>query len=396
MSEMTKQKIHITGGTGFIGKQLIRSLSKRSDCDIVMLTRDSSVIEPWLNEACAGRVRCCSLASVDSLVACIDNSDCDAIVIHLAAQMDFYPQPSHLQTMEQVNVCGTENLLRAARKCGVKRFVYCSSTEAMGPSRPDGTPSDEDDPCRPSYAYGRTKLAAEQAIQRLCAPKTENDDGEEEEKGGSMHCVTLRLSGVYGPDDRFTIFELIEMINAGWMFFVPGSGNARLMYTHVDDAVAAIELAAIDAHRGGGGDDDDTPRYEVYNVCPDEALSYGQWIGVLCRLLGRAQPHFSLPLPLCASVIRALAPLMNLARRRTFMWQPYTIYRMGEHRCYSNRRAREQLGFAPKYNIECGLESTVAHLIANGHIVKHRVSPLLVATVAVALILLFVFRLCTS
>jgi len=143
------------------------------------------------------------------------------VVIHLAAVMDFYPHD--VATLYKTNVEGTRNLLTAFARSREGRtpgtFIYISTTETLGGvAKP---PGDEQTELRPVYEYGKSKVMAEMLVQ------------EEAPRLGVVPII-LRPTGVLGPGDFFTIFELMEMINSGLLCFIPGSGQAELMYTHVD------------------------------------------------------------------------------------------------------------------------------------------------------------------
>ncbi|MEZ0212125.1 MAG: NAD-dependent epimerase/dehydratase family protein [Xanthobacteraceae bacterium] len=135
----------------------------------------------------------------------------------------------------QANVVGTANVLEVARSCRMRRFVFCSSTSAYGPtSEPDaGTPGlPEDAPLRPSSVYGTTKVAGEQLLA-----------GYRQQHG--LDAVAVRLCWVYGPG-RTTdcvIRTLIEDAQAGRPSRLPFGYGFPRQFIHVDDAVDALLLA---------------------------------------------------------------------------------------------------------------------------------------------------------
>eukprot|EP01113_Clastostelium_recurvatum_P047372 TRINITY_DN8436_c0_g1_i4.p2 TRINITY_DN8436_c0_g1~~TRINITY_DN8436_c0_g1_i4.p2 ORF type:complete len:184 (+),score=35.24 TRINITY_DN8436_c0_g1_i4:520-1071(+) len=143
-------------------------------------------------------------------------------------------------------------------------------------------------------------------------------------EGTSTSYTILRPTGIYGPGDDFAIFELMNMVNQGFFFFIPGKGNAMLMFTHVEDVSQGITKAVIDPHHLAANN--------TYNICPNDPLPYSGWICTLNSLFGRVQPFISLPMPVVKLVTLILSPVMNIGKRRIFMYNTKTVERMSYHR----------------------------------------------------------------
>lgn len=305
--------------------------------------------------------------------AAVRNAD---IVVHLAAEMDFFPHSrADEERMRRVNVGGTQQVMEACMAEGVRRFIYCSSTEAVGPTARTGEKARESHSASPTSKYGESKLDAEEACLQY----------------GRLHpqldILILRLTGVFGPRDSFSIFELINNINYGWLFFIPGDGQALLMYTHVEDVCRGIQCAIDKRPPDSQQTSQESPR--IYNICPDEALTYQRWIEVLCELLGRAKPRLFLPFPLVKAVTAIAAPIMNYGKQRTFMWQAETIDRMAEHRNYDNSLAKRELGFKPRHSIESGLADVVRYNFSHRAIQRYFLAPS--ALIGLAAVTLFFY-----
>ncbi len=161
-------------------------------------------------------------ASVDAAV-----SGTDAI-IHCAGLV----KARNEAELSRVNVDGTRNLIEAAKKHGVKRFVLVSSLEASGPSR-DGKPVAVDQE-RPCTAYGRSKLAGEKAAL------AEKD---------SVRVVVLRPGAIYGPRD-VEILEAFKSVKRGLMPTIAG-GRALGSFVWGPDCAAAC-IRALEADVASG------------------------------------------------------------------------------------------------------------------------------------------------
>ena len=103
--------------------------------------------------------------------------------------------------------------------------------------------------------------------------------------------------------------------------------------------------------------------------------------------LGRIQPFMKLPLAVVQITIALIGPIMNIGKSRVFMYHKNTVERMGEDRHFSNKKAKTELGFQPKYSIEDGLTHTVQWNFDHGGLVKQSIS--IVGWIVIALFLCF-------
>jgi len=153
---MPQPLIALTGGTGFIGRYLVRGLSQRG-YRLRVLLRRPSVLPP----ECAGAV-VGDLARPQNMAAALAGADA---VIHsagVAHGMSGLPEDDH----RALNTQATIGLARAAQRAGVRRFVFLSSIRAQSGPTAAGVLT-EDLPPRPTDAYGRSKLAAERGLAEL-------------------------------------------------------------------------------------------------------------------------------------------------------------------------------------------------------------------------------------
>src|SRR3954463_11748354 len=138
-------RVLVTGGAGFIGTHSVRVLRERGHEAVV------------LDDLSHGRRESvvCELR-VQDVRAPLDLSGFDA-VLHLAAQMDVRRSVADPVFDASVNVLGTVNVLEAARRAGVRRFVFASSGGAVYGEQ-ETFPAREDHPRRPASPYGVSKL----------------------------------------------------------------------------------------------------------------------------------------------------------------------------------------------------------------------------------------------
>lgn len=227
-------KTLVTGGAGFIGSHLVDSL----------LAEGSEVI--ILDNLSTGRLNNLAhlkgnpklhfyhqdIAEGETIVKYFEGVDW---VFHIAALADIVPSIQKPMAYYRSNVTGTVNVLEAARKCGVKRFVYVASSSCYG--IPDKYPTPETAEIRPQYPYALTKNLGEQCVLHW----------------GQVYklpVVALRFFNVYGPRSRtsgtygavFGVF-LSQKLH-GEPFTVVGDGKQTRDFTFVADVVDALITAA--------------------------------------------------------------------------------------------------------------------------------------------------------
>ena len=151
-------KIAVTGATGFIGSHLVEALVGRGH-EVTCLARS-----PEKTSELSGLPLRFVYGSLDEPRALAGLVDDQEAVLHVAG----LTKAPNLQEYVRVNVAGTENLLCAIRGNGahLRRFLFFSSAEAMGPS-PGGLPLTEEADPRPFSAYGKSKIMAEKCLDSL-------------------------------------------------------------------------------------------------------------------------------------------------------------------------------------------------------------------------------------
>lgn len=254
-------RILVTGGTGFVGSQLVAALVRRGDTVRVLRRKSSSLValEGLPVEHCLGDIL--DPAAVRAAVA-----GCD-VVFHVAALASYWR--ARRDDVYRVNVEGTRVVMEACLQAGVPRVVHTSSVAAIG-IRPDRQPADEDTPfdtLSTTFAYADSKHRAEAEVQRAVA------------KG--LDAVIVNPAVVIGAGDHYLISgSIVIEMNRGR---VPGNPPGGMCVVDVD-AVVQGHLAA--AERGRTGE-----RY----ILGGENLSHRQVAEIVAEVVGRRAPALDLP-----------------------------------------------------------------------------------------------------
>jgi UDP-glucuronate 4-epimerase len=227
--------ILVTGGAGFIGSHLVEKLLSLGHA-VSVLDDFNEFYDPLIKrDNLSAVVRNIQIHEVD-----LRNSDrvktvllqgrYDAVV-HLAARAGVRPSIAEPRLYLDTNITGTFNLLDAAHKTGVKRFVFGSSSSVYGLCRQ--VPFREDQCLLQTISpYAATKLAGE----HLCSNYAHLHQ---------MRVVCLRFFTVYGPRQRpdLAIHDFTKRIFAGQPIRQFGDGSTARDYTYVTDIVDGITAA---------------------------------------------------------------------------------------------------------------------------------------------------------
>jgi dihydroflavonol-4-reductase len=320
-------KVFVTGGTGFIGGEVVRQLRARGD-EVACLVRTPEKATKLSELGCdlvSG-----DLSDGETLRKGMEG--CDGLV-HAAAMYEIgIPQKQH-PAMYEANVRGSERVLRAALEAKVAKVVYVSTVGIFGNTHGNVVDESYEHPGKEftSY-YEETKLEGHRIAKRMV---TEED----------LPGVIVQPGGVYGPGDTSQIADLLEEFFAGRLFMLPFP-DLGICLTHVDDIATGI-LLALD--RGTVG--------ETY-VISGPATTMREAIETMASLSGRKAPKRALPTPL----MKALTPIGPVVGK--LMGQPPNLRELissadGVTFWASYEKASRELGYSPR-GMEVGMRDTLA------------------------------------
>ena len=315
----------VTGGAGFIGSHV---------CEHLLQSGHAVWAFDDLNDFYDPRLKQANLRHIQALARPFefvhgDLTDRRAVeelfgsvkfdqVIHLAARAGVRPSLQEPALYQRVNVEGTVNLLEAARRRGVRKFILASSSSVYGVNAK--VPFSESDPIfRAISPYAASKLACESL-------------GHVYHHVYGLDVVMLRFFTVYGPRQRpdLAIHKFARLITAGKPIPVFGDGSTARDYTYITDTLEGI-MACTRQEFG----------YEVFNLGESQTVTLSRLIELLESALGK----------------QAIVDRQPL--------QPGDV----PVTCADVAKARERLGYNPRVKIEQGIPLFIdwfraAHLAA--------------------------------
>ena len=325
--------IAVTGATGFLGSALVTELVQRKQ-SVCILARDSNKARQLFGDVVTivpGAIT--DLASVQQAI------DGAQTVYHLAGCLYHPSIPAELY--QRTHVEGTHVLLKACQgQARLRRVVHISTTGVYGVT--GETPAAEDAPFAPTNPYEASKLAAEQ-MALACAA----------EQG--LPVTVIRPGLVYGPGDLH-LLGFFRAIHKG-LFRVIAGGEALLHPVYIDDLVAALLLSAEQPQAPG----------RAYNIAGRLPVSVRKLAAAIAQTLDRRLPAGSIPLWLAnlASDVFAILPGMKgehapLTRSRVLF--------LTNSRVYDISRAKAELGYVPRIELEEGLGMAAAWYCKHGYL----------------------------
>ncbi len=327
------EKILITGASGFVGSHLVEEALRR-DIEVYAGIRKTSSREYLKDE----RIRFVELDFEDkkSLADMLKKHRFDYIIQNAGVV-----SARKLEDYWRVNFEYLKNLVEAIYDAGVmpEKFIFISSAAAFGPARSDDL-SDfltEDDEPKPINTYGKSKLAAEQYLQQL----------------HDFPYITFRPTGIYGPREK-EIYIFFKMLNKHIEGLI-GFRRQHLSFVYVKDLTKVV----LDAVMSGITE-------QSYFISDGKYYAQEDLGKAGKRILQKWAFRIRIPV----TIVKAIAWFMEQlgkgdGKYPTLNLEKVRIIESLNWKC-DIEPLREDLNFQPRYDLEEGLEETIAWYKENG------------------------------
>ena len=251
--------IAITGATGFVGSEVVKQ-ARADGHPVRAIVRDPQRAQ-WLTDEYGAELFHGNVLYGPSLEGSMTGVHC---VIHLVGIINEWRE----STFQRVHVEATVNVLEAAKKAGVKRYIHMSAlgTRANARSR-----------------YHQTKWGAEEAVRK-----------------SGLAWTIFRPSMIYGPHD-ISINVLAKLLRRSPFMPVFGSGNAKIQPVSIENVAKAF-VAAIKNDETIG---------RTYDLCGPEAFTWNELYDKLMKLQGIRRVKLHLPLPIAMAEAAVLEKLLS-------------------------------------------------------------------------------------
>ncbi|MFQ5441015.1 MAG: NAD-dependent epimerase/dehydratase family protein [Nitrosopumilaceae archaeon] len=256
-------KILVTGGAGFIGRYIADFLSKNHEITIYDNLSNSSEknIEPLIEKGVnftQGNI----LDYEELQKSCIGFD----LVIHLAAKSDVVDSIINPEITNEVNIVGTENVIKCCVENKIKKLIFASSSAVYENST---VPIQENAKTNPLSPYGKSKLVAENKIKEIS-------------KLNEIDAISLRMFNVFGKgqNDQYygVVSKFIENISQNKSIQINGDGEQTRDFISILDVVEAFNCA-IKNIQGKRGD--------VFNIGTGESITINELVKMILKTIDK-------------------------------------------------------------------------------------------------------------
>ena len=321
------QPVFITGGSGFIGQELVRHMESKK-IPMHLLLRSGHTIETTLPTT---KVFQGDILDQSSLLKAMQG--CGS-VIHLASFVDIWSKnPSQFY---EVNVEGTMNVCSVALECGIRRLLQVSTAGILGTSPDDGSLNDEDSYRKNRFMnhYESSKFMGEERSMRFLQ--------------SGLDVVIVYPPRVFGhgqmcKSNGYT--TVIDQYRKGKLRFIPGTGNECGNYVFIDDLIMGILLALEKGMPGR--------RY----IIGGHNVSFRDFFRAVARVTGKEYSMIPIPSILMMAFARISMGLSFFFGSRPVLTPAY-VARFRKSYRLSIARAQRELGYFPS-PLDEGIKKTI-------------------------------------
>jgi nucleoside-diphosphate-sugar epimerase len=308
-------KILVTGAAGDIGSRLIPALLKKGHQVRALVRRPSEQAKKL--EKAGVEIKLGDITKIEELTGICQGID---VVFHLAAVL-WVKEPA--KEIIPINYGGTRNIAQVCSAERIKQFIFPSIALSIGPhQRLTAELPPSEGTGKTTSLHGEAKRLAEEHLLML-------------HKKGVLPVTILRLGAVYGPDIK--LIELIKKLIRWGLYRIPGSGQNFFSLVHIDDVIQAMLLVM----------EKEIAKGEIYNIADDQPITAKEFTSILAKALGKRAPG-TIPISLARAGVPLVKIWASLTGSKPFLTEEIISLSTSSY-VMDNRKAKEELGFTPKY-----------------------------------------------
>ncbi len=259
-------KIFVTGGAGFVGRNLVKSLIENNHNVTIFDNLSNSSeknIQPLLDKVNFVKG---DITNYDDVSNSIKGS---CVVIHLASKINVQESFLNPELTKNVNVKGTKNLLEACQENNITNVIVASSAAVYGDCKDSKVYLSENAKTNPVSPYGKSKLEMEEIVKTLS-------------KQHGFNAIILRFFNIYGtgqsPEYAGVITKFLQKIKENKSLEIFGDGMQTRDFISIGDAITSFynAISKIDGKNGS-----------TYNIATGKSISINDLASLMISVCGK-------------------------------------------------------------------------------------------------------------
>lgn len=329
----------VTGAGGWLGRALVDRLladPTRRHLRLLAHDRDEAALLPTDDRVSVVTGDVADPATLEQL---FDGAGPDTDVVHAAGVI----HPARVRDFYAVNTLGTKSVVEVARRSGIRRLVHVSSNSPFGTNPHPGDRFRVDEPYRPYYGYGHSKMLAELAVLDAV--------------GNGLDATIVRPPWFYGPFQPPRQTTFFRMVRAG-RFPVIGGGHQMRSMVYVGNLVDGVLAAELTPQAHGRA-------YWIADARPYEVNEIVATVGRALRDEGFSVKDSALRLP---GPVGRLAETGDRLIQRLGLYQQqlHVLGEMDKNIACDISAARDELGYEPAMELYDGMRASIRWCVEQG------------------------------